>query len=300
MVTSKTTGRKKRKKVSSADRILNIAVYAVLILLTACTLLPVLQVVTISLSPQSVVSKAGLHLFPAQITLDGYKKVFQYPLIWTGYLNTIIRTILGTGINVLLLILGAYPLSRKYLPNKKFWTVFIIFTMYFSGGMIPSYLLVSQVLHIKNTIWALVLPAAVSAYTLIIVRNFFMSIPDSLEESAKLDGANDFTILFQIIVPLSKSVLATVTLWGAVYHWNEWFNVMLYMKEESKYTLQYVLRKILLEGQIEDIGAATAVTVNTQTMKMATLVVSILPIIIIYPFVQKYFVKGVMIGAVKG
>lgn len=291
---------RKRKNVSKSDRMVSIVVYSILTLLTIFTLLPVMQVVTISLSPQSVVSKAGLHLFPTEISWEGYLKVFKYPLVWTGYLNTIIRTIIGTSINVFLLILGGYPLSKKYLPNKKFWTIFVIFTMYFSGGLIPSYLMVSQVLHIKNTIWALVLPAAVSTYSLIIVRNFFSSIPESLEESAKLDGANDFKILFRIIVPLSKSVLATVTLWGIVYHWNEWFNVMLYMKEESKFTLQYVLRKILLEGQVEDIGAATAVVVNTQTMKMATLVVSILPIVIVYPFVQKYFVKGVMIGAVKG
>lgn len=139
-----------------------------------------------------------------------------------------------------------------------------------------------------------------SAYTVIIMRNFFESIPDSLEESAKLDGANDVTILFRIMVPLSKASIATIALWSIVYHWNEWFNCMLYMKDEDKYVLQYVLRKILLDGQTQDINMATNVVVNTETMKMATLVVSILPIIMLYPFLQKYFAKGVMVGSVKG
>lgn len=177
--------------------------------------------------------------------------------------------------------------------------MFVIFTMYFSGGMIPSYLLINNWLGISNTIWSLILPGAVSAYNLIIVRNFFESIPDSLEESAKMDGANDITVLFRIVVPLSKPCLATVSLWCIVGHWNAWFDCMLYIKEEAKYVLQYTLQRILIDGQIQDINV-TDVVVNTETMKMAALVVSIIPIIVLYPFIQKYFTKGVMVGAVKG
>jgi putative aldouronate transport system permease protein len=175
----------------------------------------------------------------------------------------------------------------------------IVFTMYFSGGMIPDYLLVNNWLKLSNTVWALILPGAMSAYNLIIVRNFFEAIPDSLEESAKLDGANDITILFRIIVPLSKACLATVTLWCIVGNWNAWFDCMLYIKDESKYVLQYTLQKILLDGQTQDINLKVGMVVNTETMKMAALVVSIIPIMIIYPFLQKYFSSGVMVGAIK-
>lgn len=289
----------KIKKQSLADRLVLIIIYAVLILLTLITIIPFMQVITISVSPSSVINKFGLHLFPTQIDLSGYKKVFSNPLIWSSYANTIIRTILGTGISMVLLVLGAYPLSKKYFPNRKFWTALIIFTMYFQGGLIPMYILVKE-LNMLNTIWALVLPPAVSGFNLIIIRNFFAALPDEIEESAKIDGASDFKILTSIILPLSKSVLATVTLWCTVYHWNEWFNCMIYMKNDSKFVLQYVLRMILLQGLDMGADVTQVATVSSDSVKMATLIVAVLPIICIYPFVQKYFVKGVMIGAIKG
>mgnify|MGYP000877093808 CR=1 FL=1 len=289
----------RRKKRSLSSRSFDIIVYTILILVSAITIIPFLQVVTISLSPQEVASAYGLHLFPTKIDLNGYKSILEYDTIWSSYRNTIVRTAVGTLISMFLYIIGAYPLSRRYLPHKKFWTLFVIFTMYFSGGMIPNYLLINNWLGISNTIWSLVLPGAVSAYNLIIVRNFFESIPDSLEESAKIDGASDITVLFRIVVPLSKPCLATVSLWCIVGHWNSWFDCMLYIREEAKYVLQYTLQRILIDGQIQDINV-TDVVVNTDTMKMAALVVSILPIILLYPFIQKYFTKGVMVGAIKG
>lgn len=289
----------RKKKKSLGNWIFDGIVYTILILVSCITIIPFLQVVTISLSPQEVASSYGLHLFPTKIDLNGYKSIMGYDTIWTSYWNTIVRTVLGTGLSMILYIIGAYPLSRKYLPHKKFWTLFIIFTMYFSGGMIPNYLLINNWLKISNTVWSLILPGAVSAYNLIIVRNFFESIPDSLEESAKMDGANDITVLFRIVVPLSKPCLATVSLWSIVSHWNSWFDCMLYIREEAKYVLQYTLQRILIDGQIQDINV-TDIVVNTDTMKMAALVVSILPIIMLYPFLQKYFTKGVMVGAVKG
>lgn len=289
-----------RNRQSAGDRIISGMIYAMLGLLSLCTIIPFLQVITISMSPSEVINRYGLHLIPTQFDFSGYEKVFQYQLIWQAYGNTIVRTALGTGISVLLYILGAYPLSKSYLPNRKFWTMMIIFTMYFNGGLVPSYILVSRTLHLQDTIWALVLPPAMSAFTLIVVRNFFMSIPKELEESAKIDGANDLIVLFRIIVPLSKPVLATITLWSLVYHWNSWFDCMLYISSESKYVLQYVLRLILLQGQTQDIQVVSGTYVNTDSMKMATLLVATLPIICTYPFLQKYFVKGVLIGSVKG
>lgn len=281
------------------NKIFDIVVYAILLGVAIITIVPFLQVATISLSPAHVASSYGLHLFPKEIDLNGYKSILRYKTIWTSYGNTIMRTVLGTGISMILYVTGAYPLAKKYLPHRKFWTLFVIFTMYFSGGMIPMYLLINNWLKISNTIWALVLPGAMSAYNLIIVRNFFESIPDSLEESARIDGANDITILFKIIIPLSKPCLATVSLWCIVAHWNSWFDCMLYMKEESKYVLQYTLQRILIDGQVQDINLVDVV-VNTDSMKMAALMVSIIPIIIVYPFIQKYFTSGVMVGAVKG
>ena len=193
-------------------------------------------------------------------------------------------------------------MSKNYLPNKKFWTLLIVFTMYFSGGLVPNYILINNWLDLSNTIWALILPGAVSAYSLIVVRNFFESIPESLEESARIDGASELTVLFRIVVPLSKPCLATVSLWCIVGHWNSWYNCMLYMREEKKYVLQYALQRILRDGQVQELEALAVeeqVIVNTETMKMASLVLSIIPIIVIYPFIQKYFTSGVMVGAVK-
>lgn len=280
------------------NMIFDIIIYGILVAVAIITIVPFLQVITISLSPPHIASTYGLHLFPKEIDLNGYKSILKHNTIWTSYGNTIIRTVLGTGISMILYVMGAYPLAKKHLPHRKFWTLFVIFTMYFSGGMIPGYLLVNNWLEISNTIWALVLPGAMSAYNLIIVRNFFESIPDSLEESAKIDGASDMTILFKIVIPLSKPCLATVSLWCIVAHWNSWFDCMLYMKDEAKYVLQYTLQKILIDGQIQDINIIDAV-VNTDSMKMAALMVSIIPIIILYPFIQKYFTSGVMMGAVK-
>ena len=289
--------KKRRKPVSS--RIFDIVVYILLFLVAMVTIVPFLQVVTISLSPPEVVASYGLHLIPTKIDLEGYRSIFKYKLLWTSYRNTIVRTLFGTALSMLLYVIAAYPLSKKYLPNRRFGIFFIIFTMYFSGGMIPNYLLINNWLKLSNTIWALILPPAMSAYNLIIVRNFFESIPDSLEESARIDGARETTVLFKIVAPLSMPVLATVSLWCIVGHWNAWYDCMLYIRDDTKYVLQYTLQRILLDGQVQDLDHI-GTKVNTETMKMASIVVSILPIMIIYPFVQKYFTKGVMIGAVKG
>lgn len=289
-----------RHYTSFKDKVADTMIYMALIMLGVFTLVPFMQVITISLSPAKVVASYGIHLIPTQITFDGYRSVFTHDLIWISYMNTFIRTLIGVIISLLLYIVAAYPLSKKYLPHRKFWTLFFLFTLYFQGGLIPSYILIKD-LHMMDTIWALVLPPAFSAYTLIIMRNFFMSLPEDLVESAKIDGANDVYILIKIIIPLSKPIIATVSLWSAVFHWNAWFDCLLFIQTKEKWTLQYVLRRILIDGAFEDLQFDFLQSkVNTDTMKMATLVAATFPILLVYPFLQKYFIQGMRMGAVKG
>jgi putative aldouronate transport system permease protein len=287
-------------KLTPAERAGDIFIYTILILVGFITILPFLQMITISLSSANDINSFGLHIIPQHIAYSGYKLLLSYPLIWSGYLNTIVRMVLGTALSVFLTTMGAYALSKKFLPNRRFWTSIIIFTMYFSGGLVPSYILVKG-LGLRNTIFALILPGAINAYNMIVTRNFFMGIPESLEESAKIDGANDIYILFKIIIPVSKAVLATITLWYGVSHWNNWFDCLIYMDNEKEYVLQLVIRKLLLEGQqLEEAGQGYSKMVNPENMKMAAVVVATLPILLIYPFFQKHFVKGVMLGSLKG
>ncbi|MDO3412486.1 carbohydrate ABC transporter permease [Saccharibacillus sp. CPCC 101409] len=293
----------KIKNRSVSDRIYLTFVYVVLSLLCASIVLPMMQVLTVSVSPVEVINSYGFHLFPTRFDFSGYREVFRNSLIWTAYGNTIFRTVLGTALTVLLTFMGAYPLSKKSLPHRPFWTALIVFTMFFSGGLIPSYMLIKN-LGLMNSVWSLVLPGAVSVFLLLIVRNFISALPESLEESAKIDGAGELYILWKIIMPLSMPILATVSLYSAVGHWNAWFDSMLYIRDEHKQVLQLILRKIVIEGTIDPAaGGGTDLIekpVNSESMKMATLVVSILPIICVYPFLQKYFVKGTMLGSVKG
>jgi putative aldouronate transport system permease protein len=277
-------------------------VYVTLGFLSITTLVPLLQAATISLSPPEVVNRYGFHLFPTKLDFSGYESVFNYSVIWTSYGNTIVRTLLGTAISLVLTFLGAYPLSKRSLPNRKLWTGVIVLTMFFSGGLIPSYLLIKNI-GLMNSVWALVLPGAVSAFMLLIVRNFIAGLPESLEESAKIDGANEIVVLFRIVLPLSLPIIATVGLYSGVGHWNAWFDSMIYIQDEGKQVLQMILRRILLEGQdvaSESGSGSHAAVVNSETVKMAALIVSILPILLVYPFLQKYFVKGTLMGSVKG
>lgn len=293
----------KIKNRSWGDRLYVGFAYIVLILLCASIIVPMLQVVTISMSPIEVINSYGFHLFPTKFDFSGYEQVFRKSIIWTAYGNTIIRTVLGTALTVMLTFMGAYPLSKKTLPHRSFWTALIVFTMFFSGGLIPSYMLIKN-LGLMNSVWSLVLPGVVSVFLLLIVRNFISALPESLEESAKIDGAGEMYILWKIIMPLSMPILATVSLYSAVGHWNAWFDSMLYIQDEHKQVLQLILRRIVIDGTLDPAagGGADLIgkPVNGESMKMATLVVSIVPIICVYPFLQKYFVKGTMLGSVKG
>lgn len=279
--------------------------YLLLILLCITILLPFIHLFSISLSPSHVATSFGLHLIPREITFDNYGKVFSSKYIWLGYKNTIIRTVFGTFFQLLITSMGAYVLSKKFFPHRTFWTFIIVFTMFFGGGLIPNYLLVKQ-LDLINRYAAMILPGLVSAYNLVVMRNFFSSIPDDYEESCMIDGANRFVIFFRIIIPLSMPILATVGLWLVVGHWNAWFDVLLYIQNDKKFTLQIILRRIILSGTQQLVDMTTGGVFYEETasspegLKAASIYVATIPILCSYPYVQKYFVKGIMLGSLKG
>ena len=264
-------------------------------------LLPFLHVVSLSFSsPES--SFVQIRFWPEKFTWQNYIQVFRNKYIYSGFANTIFRTVTGTILSVLATICAAYPLSKPYLPHKLFWTMFVVFTMFFSAGLIPSYLWNKQLGLMDNKL-VLILPGLISAYNVVIARNFFMGIPESLEESARIDGANDIKVFFYIVVPISKAIIATLALWIAVGHWNAWFDSMLYIRDAGDQVLQVVMRRIVLEGQIAAMelnDPTLASAANPETIKAATIMVTTLPILCVYPFVQKHFVKGVVVGSVKG
>lgn len=296
------TMNKRKIKKKRSDIIFDTVVYSFLIFLCIAIIIPFMQIITISLSYQADLNKPGFHLIPTNISWDGYRAVFKNKMLWNAYFNTIIRVSLGTFLNVFFTVLAAYPLSKKYLPNRTLWTGLIVFTMYFSGGLMPTYFLIRD-LHMLNNMSCLIVPGLISAFNLIIVRNFFMALPESVEESAKIDGAKDLTILFRIVLPLSKPIIATIALWCGVGHWNAWFDCMIYIRDKNQWVLQMLLRNIIIEGNVsEEIEKTTGSIppISPDTLKMATLIISIVPIMCVYPFVQKYFVKGVMIGSLKG
>ncbi len=288
---------------SVAGKVFDIFNAIFLIMLMILSLYPILHVAMASFSDGTeLLRHKGIMLKPLGFTLDGYKAVFKNSMIVKGYLNTIFIVLAGLADNLLLTALGAYALSRKSLRFKKPIMLFIVFTMYFSGGLIPYYFTVKD-LGLINSLWALIIPSSISTFNLIIMRTSFEAIPDSLEESAKLDGANDFTILFRIIIPLAKPVIAVMVLYYGVSHWNAWFNAMLFLRDRALYPLQLILREILIQNDTASMtGGANAADVAqmSETLKYATIMVATVPILCLYPFLQKYFVKGVMVGAIKG
>lgn len=286
---------KKRKKGLLFD-LLN---GAVLTLVALVTLYPFLYVVFASFSdPLELMSNSGLLFAPMGFSLDAYVRVFENPSIYSGYANTIFYVVVGTLVNIITTCMAAYVLSRKQFMLRRFLTVMFIFTMYFNGGLIPSYLLIKD-LDLINSRLALILPGAVNTFNLMIMITGFEGVPESLEESARMDGAGDWTILFRIIMPLAKPTIMVMVLYYAVGHWNSWFNAMIYLRDADKMPLQIFLRDILTRSQLGAMSGQVDVEDVGLTIKYATIIVSTVPILCIYPFIQKHFVKGVMIGAVK-
>jgi putative aldouronate transport system permease protein len=289
------------KKEKIADRVFDILNYSFMFILAFIMIYPFWELLVVSFSPAEEAARTGLKLIPRGFTLVAYKRLFSSKMIGYGYYNSIMRTVIGTGMSVFLCFTMAYPLSKRSLPARNLITFFLVIPMFFTGGLVPNFLLVNS-LGIYDTLWALILPILISSYNVFIMRNFIMSIPESLEESALVDGANFFTILFKIIIPLSKPILVTIALWVAVRHWNAWFDAHIYTRSNERIVLQLILRRVIIEHDTAEITDTLQGDegVITKTMEAATVLVAIGPIIICYPFLQKYFVKGVMIGSVKG
>lgn len=278
--------------------------YIILTFIGLVCLYPLYYVVIASFSdPVKLISHDGLLLLPLKnYTLAGYRMVFQNKLVMSGYKNTLIILVVGVCVNMLLTILGAYVISQRQLMLRKPLTIFIIVTMYFSGGMIPAYLNVRD-LGMMDTLLALIMPNAINTSNLLIMRSAFMAVPESLSEAAEIDGASHRQILFQVMVPLVKATMAVLVLYYGVAHWNSWFNASIYLRSSDKFPLQLVLRNILIEGETSDMLSDVGSADNPQAvqlLKYSLIVVSTLPIMCIYPFLQRFFEKGVMLGAVKG
>lgn len=291
-------------KESPSRKAFNVFNIIFMLCMIVITLYPLLYVAFASMSDSNELMKhSGLLLKPVGFSWAAYKAVFKNPNILQGYKNTIIVLISSVTVSMFLTCLAAYVLSRKNVLFNGVITFIIMFTMFFSGGMIPTYLLVNN-LGLTNTYWALILPTAISTYNMIIMRTGFAAIPESLEESAKIDGANHFTILFKIVIPLAKPTMAVIVLYYAVACWNSWFNAMIYLqKRRDLQPLQLILRGILIENDtsnMQDGNVGQDTESIAESIKYAVIVVATLPILAIYPFLQKYFIKGIMIGAVKG
>lgn len=282
-------------KQSLGDRVYSIIIYIILIAFAICALYPFLHVIAVSLSGENFVARGEITIIPKGFNLEAYKKVFENPKILTGYKNTIYVTVLNTILGVIVTAMTAYPISKKRLPGKTFLTIFICITMWFQAGMIPCFLVMKQ-LNLLNSLIGLVLAQLTSGYNVIVMKNFFSGIPESLEESAKLDGANDMQVLFRIVLPLSKPIMSTVALWIAVGSWNNFFQPMMYLIDSEKYTLQIFLRDIVLNASVakDEMGSGL-----TDMIRYATIMVATVPVLMVYPFIQKYFVQGTMVGAVK-
>jgi ABC-type sugar transport system, permease component len=293
------------KRKSRGDLWFDIINYFLLTVIMLLVLYPLYFVLIASFSDPNYIYSGEIWLFPRGFTLDGYERIFSDSSIWIGYANSILYASLGTLIGVAVTVCAAYPLARKDLAGKSVIMWFLLVTMFFSGGLIPTYLLIKD-LHLLNTMWALVIPGAGGVFNVIIVRTFLQSsIPDEMWEAASIDGCSNTKFFWKIVLPLSKSILAVMVLYHVVGFWNGFFDALIYLNDESKYPLQLVLRNILVQNQVNsgmmvDVESYAAKMRVSELIKYGVIVVSSLPLLVLYPFLQKYFVKGVMIGSIKG
>ncbi|MDR0921479.1 MAG: carbohydrate ABC transporter permease [Lactobacillales bacterium] len=298
----------KTVRESKGDKIFKYCVYLFVFLATIVVLYPLIYIISASVSSPQFVNSGEMWLLPKGITWEGYKTIFENKEIWTGYKNTIIYTGLGTFVNLAVTLPCAYALSRPDFYGKKFFMNFMLVTMFISGGLIPSYLLVKN-LHMLDTIWAMIIPNAASVYNIVVTRSFFeTTIPREMEEAAAIDGCSDFRLFFKIVLPLSMPIIAVMGLFYGVGHWNSYFNALVYLSEKSMYPLQMVLREILVLQDLSSNQMTSSSMADmlfskqqlVQVIKYGVMLVSTLPIIVVYPFLQRYFVKGVMVGSLKG
>lgn len=271
---------------------------AFMLFISAIIVLPFVNMLAISFSESAAVVAGKVGFWPIGLNLDSYNKIFAHPSFRSGFINSFIQTALGTLLGVFMLVICAYPLSKNHLKGRKYFFAIILFTMFFSGGLIPTYMLVRQ-LRLIDTIWALIVPFCIIPYNLMLVITFFRGIPESLEESAYVDGLNPIQVLFRIVLPVSKPILATMFMFLFVYYWNNWFNSMIYLDSASKFPIMLVVRNIMNGA---DIAGETAgvYSMAAASLKAASVMVTTLPILCIFPFTQRFFVKGIMLGSVKG
>jgi len=290
---------------SREDRIFNIVNYSLLVIILLLISYPLFFVIIASISDPVDVSLGRVWLWPVNASMEGYRRILAHSDLWTGYRNTIYYTVAGTALNLALTLTGAYSLSRKDLPGRNIFMKFIVFTMFFSGGLIPTYLLINN-LGLYNTFWVIIIINAVSVYNLIVARTFFQNnIPDELLEAARIDSCNDIKFFLMIVLPVSKAIIAVLVIFYAVTHWNSYYNGLIYLRDRNRFPLQIFLREILIQNQFgEDMQVddpnELAVRMIANTMKYGVIIVASVPVLILYPFLQKYFMKGVMIGAIKG
>ncbi|ALA52300.1 carbohydrate ABC transporter permease [Shouchella clausii] len=273
----------------------------ILLVIVFCTLYPFLNVVAQSFSSEAYISAGEVNLIPKGFNMETYKTVIEDRMFWINYKNTVVYTVVGTAISMFFTTIFAYALSKRRLVGRRFLTLFAVFTMFFNGGLIPNYLLINN-LGFHNTIWAIVIPGAISIYNMLIMKSFFENMPDELEEAAAMDGMNTYGILLKIVLPLSKAVMATMVLFYAVGHWNSWFPAFLYLDQKDLFPVTIYLRNMIAGATGGAAAGATSADNLIQisaNIKSVTMVLTILPILTVYPFVQKYFVSGVMLGSVK-
>ncbi|TDF89790.1 carbohydrate ABC transporter permease [Paenibacillus piri] len=291
------------RKRKSGEKVFDAVVNTLAALIVIVVLYPLIFIVSASFSDPALVLNGEVYLLPKQITLEAYRNVFENGQIWNGYRNTILYTAVGTAINLIMTTLAAYPLSRPDLPGRGGIMFFVTLTMFFSGGLIPSYLLVKN-LGMVDTMWALIIPGAIATYNLIVMRTYFgSSIPWEIQEAAHIDGCSNWKLLTHVILPLSKPILAVMILFYAVGHWNSYFNALIYIRSKDLYPLQLVLREVLMVSQADavdsNVGLESKVLL-AESIKYVVIIISSLPVLLMYPFVQRHFVKGVMIGSLKG
>jgi putative aldouronate transport system permease protein len=297
----------KRNRIgqSTNDNMFSVLNYSLLFIALVVVLYPLIFVLSASMSSPEAAIKGDIWLLPKDFNLQAYARVFQNQNIMNGYWNTIMYTVAGTALNLVLTVAAAYPLSRKDMKGRNVMMMYLVFTMFFSGGLIPTYLIIKG-MGIMNTFWVIILPNAVSVFNIVIMRTFFQStIPIEVQEASIMDGCSNMSLLLRIVLPLSMPVIAVMILFYSVGHWNAYFNALIYLSDRDKYPLQIILREILIQNEMQEMMELNNETSTQQallaaTIKYAVIIVTNLPVLLLYPFLQRYFVKGVMIGAIKG
>lgn len=289
-----------KNKIKGEVDAIRVISYIVMTFFAIMCLFPFYYILVVSISDPQYVREGQIILWPRGFSLEAFKVTFQHARFYSSFRISVIRTLVGTALGITLSSSLAYAVSRKYLRGRKFFMIFIVFTMLFNGGIIPTYLVVRYT-GLIDTTWALIIPNMINTFNVIVLVNFFRSIPDEIEESAKIDGANDLVIFYRLMIPVAMPAIATITLFISVYHWNSLMDGILYINTPSKKPLQVYLNDIVAAGQTDDLfGDASARWLPTLSLKTATIFASTLPILVVYPFLQKYFVKGIMVGSVKG